>query len=51
MQIEQLLGERARQQGAAFTLQRFMDDFLAAGIIPVPLIRWEMTNLGDEMRE
>lgn len=44
MQIDHLLGERARRQGSAFTLKQFMDDFLDAGIIPVSLIRWEMTG-------
>jgi hypothetical protein len=44
LQIDELIAERARQQGEGFTLQRFMDDFLAAGIIPVSLVQWEMTN-------
>jgi hypothetical protein len=49
-QIGRLLADRSRQMGAGFSLQRFMDDFFAAGIIPVSLIRWEMTGLDDEMK-
>ena len=44
LQIDQLLADRARQQGTAFRLGRFMDDFLAAGIIPVSLVEREMTE-------
>ncbi len=28
-----------------------MDDFYAAGVIPVSLIRWEMTGYDDEMQK
>jgi hypothetical protein len=45
--IESLLAERARQQGASFTLGAFLDDFFAKGMIPVSLIRWEMTGAAD----
>jgi hypothetical protein len=48
-QIEKLLADRARQLGAQFTLERFFDELHAAGPIPVSLIRWEMTGLGDEI--
>lgn len=44
MQIEQLLAERRRQLGSAFTLKRFMTEFDDAGLIPVSLIRWELTG-------
>ncbi len=49
LQIDRLIADRARQQGDAFTLKQFMDDFQAVGLIPVSLIRWEMTNLDDEV--
>ncbi|HEX9729694.1 MAG TPA: DUF885 family protein [Gemmatimonadales bacterium] len=49
MQIEQLLADRARQQGDRFTLREFVDEFTAAGLIPVSLIRWEM--LGESIGE
>lgn len=47
--IEKLLADRARQLGDRFSLRRFFDDFHAAGMIPVSMIRWEMTGLDDEV--
>jgi hypothetical protein len=44
MQIEMLLAARRRQLGDAFTFRRFMDEFDRAGLIPVSLIRWELTR-------
>jgi hypothetical protein len=37
--------------GGGFTIQKFMDEFLDCGMIPVSLIRWEMTGLDDEIRK
>jgi uncharacterized protein DUF885 len=48
-QIERLLADRTRQQGEAFSLKRFMDDLNGSGMIPVSLIRWELTGLSDEV--
>jgi hypothetical protein len=45
IQIEELLAARRKQLGADFTLQRFMDEFDAVGLIPVSLMRWEMTGI------
>jgi uncharacterized protein (DUF885 family) len=42
--IEELIKDRSHQLGSAFTLRRFFDEFNAAGVIPVPLIRWELTG-------
>jgi hypothetical protein len=42
--IDELIKDRARQLGDAFTLRRFFDEFNAAGVIPVPLVRWQMTG-------
>jgi hypothetical protein len=42
--IESLLGDRSRQLGSGFSLQRFMDEVNAAGMIPVSMIRWEITG-------
>jgi uncharacterized protein (DUF885 family) len=50
IQIQQLMGDVARQQGANFTLKGFMDAFNAAGMIPVTLIRWELTGDPSEVR-
>jgi hypothetical protein len=37
--------------GEKFSLKKFMDEFFALGIIPVSLIRWEMTGLDDEIKK
>jgi hypothetical protein len=44
MLIEALIAERRRQLGPAFTMKGFMEEFDAAGLIPVSLIRWELTG-------
>lgn len=44
VQIEELLAEEALQEGDAFTINSFFDDFYAAGVIPTILVRWEMTG-------
>jgi hypothetical protein len=44
IQIEQLLADRKRQLGTGFTMQGFMDEFTATGLIPISLIRWELTG-------
>ena len=49
-QLEALVADRAQQLGARFDIGRFHDEFLAAGPIPISLIRWEMTGLDDEVR-
>lgn len=49
VQLEALLAERAAEQGRNFDLKKFHDDFLAAGVIPISLIRWEMTGKADQI--
>ncbi len=49
IQIEELMGEWALQQGPAFSIRRFFDGFFASGVIPVVLTRWEMTGNMDEL--
>lgn len=51
VQFEKLLADRARQLGDNFDLGKFHDEFLAAGSIPISLIRWEMTGLDDEIEK
>ena len=51
VQIERLLADRAHQLGEKFSLKQFMDEFHAAGKIPVALTRWEMTGLEDEIKK
>jgi len=42
--IDELIRERAQQQGDAFTLRGFFDELNGAGLIPVSLIRWQLTG-------
>ena len=49
-QIERLIAERKRQLGEAFTLPGFFAEVDAQGVIPVSLIRWQLTGLDDEIR-
>jgi hypothetical protein len=49
--LKKLLADRAFQQGDEFELRQFMDEFLAAGMIPLSLIRWEMTGLEDQIKK
>ena len=46
-----LFRERAMQLGDKFVLREFLDEFLAAGMIPISLIRWEMTGYEDETKK
>jgi uncharacterized protein (DUF885 family) len=50
VQLESLLAERAAELGRNFDLKRFHDEFLAAGVIPISLIRWEMTGKADQIQ-
>ena len=50
-QFTKLFKDRAMQLGKDFVLRDFMDEFLAAGVIPMSLIRWEMTGFEDEIKE
>lgn len=49
MEFEQLMADRAHQLGDAYSTRRFMDEFNAAGLIPMSLIRWQMTGNADEI--
>ncbi|MGB8327465.1 MAG: DUF885 family protein [Steroidobacteraceae bacterium] len=48
--IEQLMMERVKQLGEGFTTKRFFEEFNAAGLIPVSLIRWQLTGKDDAIR-
>ena len=48
-QVQKLLGELRHRDGDAFRLRDFHDRFLAAGAIPIALIRYEMTGYDDEV--
>jgi len=43
-QLDALLAERENQEGGNYSLRRFMDELNGAGIIPVSLIRWDLTG-------
>ena len=44
-----LFRERAQAQGDDFVIKDFVDEFLSSGLIPMPLIRWEMTGDNSEL--
>ena len=51
-QIERLLAIRRQQLGDRFTLKGFVDEFLAAGLIPMSLLTWELTGqLPEDVRQ
>jgi uncharacterized protein (DUF885 family) len=50
-QLLKLLSDRGSQLGDKFNLREFMDEFFAAGMIPIALTRWEMTGLTDEIEK
>jgi hypothetical protein len=47
--IERLIADRSRQLGRTFNLKEFFDEMYNVGVIPVSLIRWQMTGLDDEI--
>jgi hypothetical protein len=49
--MEKLISDRAGQLGEEFDLGAFHDEFHTKGIIPMSLIRWEMTGQDDEIRD
>ena len=51
LQLEQLLADYMDQKGDAFEIGEFFSNFLNRGMLPISLLRWEMTGLDDEMKE
>lgn len=49
--IESLMMEVAHKWQNDFSLYKFFEDFYAVGIIPVSLIRWQMTGKDDEIKK
>ena len=41
--------ERAQELGDDFVLRNFVDEFLNAGVMPMSLVRWEMTGNSDDI--
>ncbi len=50
LSINHMIAERVRQVGDEFSYEEFFEEFFSAGIIPLSLIRWQMTGLDDEMQ-
>ena len=50
IQFDKLVSERAAQLGDTYSTERLMDEFNAAGLIPMSLIRWELTGNADEIQ-
>jgi hypothetical protein len=50
LQMERLLADRKRQLGNEFNLKEFHDGLMAAGRLPLSLLRWDMTGLDDEVK-
>lgn len=48
--LEDLIRERADQLGAEFSMRRYFDEVNGAGMIPVSLIRWQLTGNDDQIR-
>lgn len=48
--IERLITDRSRQLRNDFKLKTFFDEMYNVGMIPVSLIRWQMTGMDDEIR-
>ena len=44
LETDKLIAARRRQLGDAFTMRGFMDEFTAAGLVPISLLRWELTG-------
>ena len=49
IQFLRLMRDSAQLQGDGFELMAFMDEFLASGLLPMALIRWEMTGKTDQV--
>ena len=48
-QVEMFLAERAVELGEDFTIQRFFDEINSSGLIPMSLVRWELSGEADEV--
>lgn len=48
--LEDLMRERSHQLGADFSMRRYFDEVNGAGMIPVSLIRWQLTGYDDQIR-
>ncbi len=44
MEVDKLIAARAGQLGERFTLKQFMDELNSVGLIPISLVRWQLTG-------
>lgn len=47
--MERLVMDVSRKQGNDFSLYQFFDRLYGVGVIPMSLVRWQMTGLDDEI--
>jgi hypothetical protein len=50
IEVERLMSDRAHAQGDKFSMREFMDAFDAVGLIPMSLVRWEITGRPESRR-
>lgn len=50
IEMQKLLADRRHQLGDKFVLKSFHDELMAAGRLPMSVIRYDMTGLDDEVR-
>ncbi len=48
--IDETIKDRGAQLGEDFSLRRFFAEYNGAGMIPVALIRWQLTGIDDDIR-
>jgi hypothetical protein len=48
--LEETLQDYALKLGDQFTLRRYFDDLNALGVIPVSMLRWQLTGRNDEIK-
>ena len=49
--LDALMMERKQQLGDKFTMRAFFEEVNAAGMIPIALLRWQLTGHDDQIRE
>ena len=50
IEVQKLLSDRRQQLGDKFVLKQFHDDVMAAGRMPMSVVRFDMTGMDDEVR-
>ncbi len=51
IEAEKLLRSRVEQLGKDFSMKRFMDEFNAAGLVPISLVRWQLAGPSPDLIE